>query len=381
VGDTRIVYWIRRLSEIALVGWLGMLLLLDLAIAVANTNTRGVPVAVLCGGAGIIAVLLRRKYRVRSFLAVLAVSLPASLFLGGVAGRAFLPGLAETGSILILTVGVLRWVEPVSRAVLLSGLSVFTLLLSAGARAEGNEGMATGFLSLTFWTIAAGTGGYLRYQRERRTRAVHAVRRAERLELARELHDLVAHHITGIVVQAQAARTVAELKPEAVVPSLDAIATAGADALLSMRRLVTVLRAPAEATRSPGSTLHDLHVLVERFSADGPRAGFEVGQGFSDQPLAPEAMTTLHRVLQESLTNIRRHAPGTSWVEVDLRLVDRWARLRIRNYDTTTDVRTSRLGGGFGLVGMAERVEALGGRLSAGPVPGVAWQVLAEIPA
>jgi signal transduction histidine kinase len=147
-----------------------------------------------------------------------------------------------------------------------------------------------------------------------------------------------------------------------------------------MRRLVGVLRAD-EAARTPGTRLADMRVLVERFSAHGgPRVAFEVGQDITDDTLPPEVLTTLHRVLQESLTNVRRHAPGTGWVEADLRLVDRCVRLRVRNYASASDVRVSRLGGGFGLVGMAERVEALGGRLYAGPTPEGAWEVFAEFP-
>ncbi|MCG5216845.1 histidine kinase [Streptosporangium sp. KLBMP 9127] len=379
MGDThRMVYWIQRLSEIALIGWLGVLLLMDLAIALSSKT--GNPLAFLCGSAGIIAVLLRRRFRVQGFVLLLGLSALISVVMGSVDARLLAPGLAETGSILILTIGVLRWVEPVGRAALLTGASIVALLMAAGTRSGEGAGLAVGFLVLTAWVVAASVGAYLRFQQERRTHAVHAVRRAERLELARELHDLVAHHITGIVVQAQAARTVAEQKPEAVTPALDAIATAGADALTSMRRLVTVLREQDQAARTPGSTLSELRTLVERFSADGPQVGFEVGQGLDDDTLPPEAMTTLHRVLQECLTNIRRHSPGTGWVQADLRLIEGWVRLRVRNHGSGSDARLSRLGGGFGLVGMAERVEALGGRLIAGPTSDGTWEVTVEIP-
>src|SRR5690606_11418005 len=109
----------------------------------------------------------------------------------------------------------------------------------------------------------------------------------------------------------------------------------------------------------------------------GPRVAFEIGQGVDDDTLPPEVMTTLHRVLLECLTNIRRHAPATDWVEVDLRRIDGKVWLRVRNRRSHSDSRVSRLGGGFGLVGMAERVEALGGRLWAGPTPDGCWGVRA----
>ncbi len=406
VGEThRIVYWIRRLSELALIGWLLLLLLIDVLVAVSSDSVAMWP-GPACGAVGVIAVLRRRKHRVGGFTVLLAVSFAFSLIIGFSSARGA-PALAETGALLILTLGGLRWIEPVGKAALFSVASMVVLECSAGRLYENNTSLAVGFLVFVAWSVAAGVGAYLRFQLERRKEAVNSVRRAERLELARELHDLVAHHITGIVVQAQAAKIVAEQKPEAVIPALDAIAGAGADALTSMRRLVSVLRAQDEAARSAGTTLMDMRTTVERFSAGGPQVAFDIGQGITDETLPPEVMTTLHRVLQESLTNVRRHAPGTGWVEADLWLDDGSGRgttpggagppprrerrqtgpgtrsvwLRVRNYGSAADARISRLGGGFGLVGMAERVEALGGRLTAGHTPEGAWEVLAEFPA
>ncbi len=378
MGDNkRFVYWIRRLSEIAMIGWLGMLLLVDLVASFSvGALQHLVPV---CGAVGIAAVVLRRRYRIEGFVVLLSCSLAVSLLIQAT-GSAGFPGMAESGALLILTIGILRHVEPVPTAATLSLVAMAVLMAEGGMRDYKNGGLAFSFVLFFGWAIAAGVGGYLRFMQERRTEAIDSVRRAERLELARELHDLVAHHITGIVVQAQAARTVAEMKPEAVVPALDAIANAGADALTSMRRLVGVLRAQDEAARTPGTSLADLRLLTERFSSNGPNVAFEVGQGIDDSTLPPEVMTTLHRVLQESLTNVRRHAPGTGWVEVDLRRYDKVVVLRVRNYGSATDPRISRLGGGFGLVGMAERIEALGGRLMAGPTAEGAWEVRAEFP-
>ncbi|MGS2647907.1 histidine kinase [Streptosporangium sp. LJ11] len=427
MGETsRLVYWVKRLSEIALIGWLVLLLLIDV-VAATNGLNPAILLSPVCGLVGVVAVVRRRRRRVGGLVTLLTVSFLSSLLIGITNGDGS-PGAAEIGSLLVLTVGGLRAIEPVRRAALLS-LAAMVVLEASTARMNSigpEPAIAVGFLLFVCWSFAAGIGAYLRFQLERRREAVNTVRRSERLELARELHDLVAHHITGIVVQAQAAKVVAEQRPEAVVPSLEAIANAGADALTSMRRLVSVLRAEDQAARSPGSTLMDMRTMVERFSAAGPQVTFDIGQGITDDTVAQEVMTTLHRVLQESLTNVRRHAPGTGWVEADLKLTDgsdlrAWAesvrartrngqdprsrraayasaststgagvggasatggavRLRVRNYGSTADVRISRLGGGFGLVGMAERVEALGGRLMAGPTPSGAWEVMAEFP-
>ncbi|MEU0569655.1 histidine kinase [Nonomuraea sp. NPDC005983] len=373
----RIIYWIRRLSEIAMLGWLSLMLLTDVAVAVSNGGLQWlVPIS---GVAGVTAVVLRRQHRIEGFGVMLALSFGVSVLISGT-GFAGAPGAAETGSLLVLTIGVLRHVEPVRRAATLAVVALVVLMTEAIGRDYHNSALAFSFLLLFAWSMTAGVGGYLRFQQERRAEAVHSVRRAERLELARELHDLVAHHITGIVVQAQAARTVAETKPEAVLPALDAIATSGTDALTSMRRLVGVLRAQDGATRTPGVCLADLRILADRFSVNGQKVAFEIGPGLDDRTLPPEVMTTVHRVLQEALTNVRKHAPGAAWIEADLRRDGRLARLRVRNFGSASDPRVSRLGGGFGLVGMAERVEALGGRLYAGPSTGGAWEVAAEFP-
>ncbi|WP_113704825.1 sensor histidine kinase [Nonomuraea lactucae] len=383
MGETkRIVYWIRRLSEIAMLGWLSVMLLMDLAVAANIGGPQWLVPGV--GVAGMVAVVLRRRHRLDGFGLMLVLSFGVSLALG-LTGERGAPGSAETGALLVLTIGVLRHVEPVRRAALLSVGSLAVLMAEGVGRDYDDAGLFFSFVLFAGWSMAAGIGGYLRFLQERRAEAVHSVRRAERLELARELHDLVAHHITGIVVQAQAARTVAEMKPEAVVPALDAIASAGGEALTSMRRLVTVLRAEDRAGRTPGTSLADLRHLTERFSASGPHVSLEIAQGIDNGTLPPEVMTTLHRVLQESLTNVRKHAPATACVEVALRLSDGFAVLRVRNFGSVADARgadprVSRLGGGFGLVGMAERVEALGGRLYAGRTPEGAWEVVAEFP-
>jgi signal transduction histidine kinase len=370
----RFVAWIRRLSEIALIGFLAVLVLPDVALTASGRNPFPV---LLCDGVGLAAVILRRRHRVNGMAVLLATSIAATIAISVTRGGA--PGSVETAALLVLTIGVLRWVRPVYLGVTLAVLAMVTLEATT-ARLHGPQGLAFGFLLFVAWSAAGSVGGYLRFQQERRVTALDAVRRSERLELARELHDMVAHHITGIVVQAQAARTVGEGRPEAVLPALDAIATAGGDALTAMRRLVGVLRADDEASRSPGTSLADLWTLVQNFSASGPKVVFDIGPGVSEAHVPPEVLTTLHRVLQESLTNVRRHAPGADWVEADLRLHSGGVRLRVRNFGSATDPRLSRLGGGFGLVGMAERVEALGGRLTAGPTPEGAWEVCAVFP-
>lgn len=388
VDKQRFISWAQRLSEIAMIGWLSALLLLDLLAATALGGLQWlVP---LCGVVGIAALILRRRFRVPGFLTLLSLSLSTSILM--TITRPGLPGVAESGALLLLTISVLRHVTPMRNAFVLSLASLAVLMAEGWWRDYQSPGASFPFILFVGWSMAEGVGLYLRIQSDRRAETLTSVRRAERLELARELHDMVAHHITGIVVQAQAAQAVAETKPEAVLPALDAIAGAGVEALTSMRRLVGVLRADDEAERRPGNALADLRAMAENFAANGPRSTLEIGQGISDETLPPEILNTVYRVFQEALTNIRKHAPGSGWVEAELRLVGagqapavllekgHGVRLRVRNYSSSADPRIKRLGGGFGLVGMAERVEALDGRLRAGPAAGGGWEVLAEFP-
>ncbi|MEV5411500.1 histidine kinase [Thermopolyspora sp. NPDC052614] len=377
---------LRRLKELALIGAFAPALLFDMLLVASREAVEIDGLCLAAGMVGFTAVILRHRKLIGMLIASLTMSAAVTAFdlavLGTGEGH---PGLTEMGALLFLTISVVRRVQPFSAA---AALAIATMVVLEAQALRfliwGTfDGVVLVFFLFILWVVAASIGGYFRFQQVRREEALESVRRAERLDIARELHDLVAHHITGIVVQAQAARAVGEQRPEAVLPALDAIATAGGDALTAMRRLVTVLRSDEEAARTPGTSLSDLRVLVDGFAAgDGPQVAFDVGQGVSSADLPPEVLTTLHRVLQESLTNIRKHAPGTTWVEVDLSLVPEGVRLRVRNYGSgggMGDPRLSRLGGGFGLVGMAERVEALGGTLTAGFTPQGAWEVCAVL--
>ncbi|GAB1821211.1 sensor histidine kinase [Herbidospora sp. RD11066] len=379
----RLSVWTQRLSEIALLGVLGLLWVVDALLTAVPDAGVGPIVCVVGGGAGILAVVLRKRRTWLVAAALIVVSLALSRFIVGLPNvRAV--GFTEAGAFMVLTITVLRRVEPIRNAVLLAAGILAVLATLPSLRFEGPvngyESAANQAATVVFvlgWGAGAAIGGYLRVQQERRKLGEERVRRGERLDLARELHDLVAHHITGIIVQAQAARTVAETHPEAVLPALDAIAGAGGEALSSMRRLVGVLRADDHATRNVGVTLDDLRKMVDQFS---PAATFDLGPGVTSLTLAPEVLTTLHRVLTESLTNVRRHAPHAPWVEVRLTTFEDSVRLRVANPLSAADPRLSRLGGGFGLVGMAERVETMGGHLVAGPVAGHLWEVAAVVP-
>ena len=211
-----------------------------------------------------------------------------------------------------------------------------------------------------------------------RTRDEAAQRRAmeERLRIARELHDSLTHSISVIRVQAGVAAHLARKRGEDVPPALLAIQEAGADAARELRATLSVLRSEADGD---GSDLGQLDRLVARARAAGLAVTVTVTG--AQRPLPPDVDQAAYRIVQEALTNVSRHA-GRARASVHLHYTPDvlWSR------STTTararhQHRRPAVGPGLGLIGMRERVTALGGRLHAGPQDGGGFQVRAELPA
>ncbi|MFE6689393.1 sensor histidine kinase [Streptomyces sp. NPDC057743] len=248
------------------------------------------------------------------------------------------------------------------------------------------ESVAGALFALFPVALAAGIGLYLRALDNRRAHAVALARREQRLEVARDLHAFVAHEVTGIVLEAQAAQLVDEADPEESRALLRRIEQAGLRALDSMDQMVTTLR---EAERrkwgEPPPTrlygLADLPELVDRFAS---MATAEVALSLEDGlagALSQEAEDTAYRVVLEALTNVRRHAPGAGRVEVFAgRTADRAVEVRVADDAGPAAPAGPRQGGGTGLAGLDERVGALGGTLNAGP-HGPGWRVRCLLPA
>ncbi|MGW0821109.1 sensor histidine kinase [Streptomyces sp. NPDC002845] len=234
----------------------------------------------------------------------------------------------------------------------------------------------------------AGLGGYLRTLDHRRGVAVTETRRAERLAMAADLHDFVAHHVTGILVQTQLAQMLAATEPDRLPPILKNVEHASTEALASMRRTVGLLRetprdgaGPEPGDHRPSGGLAALPKLVEDFGAPvGPKAVLRHDPAVPDD-LPHEVQTAAYRVVQEALTNVRRHAADATEVTVDLTHDGHALVVRVRNDGRGgSRLPAAARGGGFGLVGLTERVTALGGELRAGPCPGQGWEITAMLP-
>ena len=229
---------------------------------------------------------------------------------------------------------------------------------------------------------AIGGGVYLRTIDATRQRAIDSVRAEQRAEFARDLHDFIAHHVTGIVVQAQGAKFIAEEDPKRVLLALEQIEQAGAETMASMRRMVGVLRDPQarpDAPLAPIAGVPELPVLLEHFtSAGGALARLHVDGDVHGLPV--EVSTSAYRVVMEALTNIRQHADGARVADVWIRRTPEWLLVRIANDGAPPRGAVPRDRPGYGLVGLTERVRAVGGRITAGPGIDGGWVVDAALP-
>ncbi|MBP2337336.1 signal transduction histidine kinase [Saccharothrix coeruleofusca] len=198
--------------------------------------------------------------------------------------------------------------------------------------------------------------------------AVDRARHEERLDMARELHDVVAHHVSGMLVRAQAALLVAEHDKAGACEMLPGIIDGGTDAMGAMRAMVRTLR-DSGVSAATGDLTADLHRLAER-SELPVRTNIEL-----TEVVRPELGRSVLRIVQEALTNTRKHAPDATSVEVDVRLTASAVLLSVVDNGTSRSAHS----GGFGLIGMEERVHELGGRFFAGAT-GDGWLVTAELP-
>jgi signal transduction histidine kinase len=285
---------------------------------------------------------------------------------------------------MLALVAVFEWARPRMRAAVLIATMVIAVV---GTAAVGDSS------GLDWWTTAFVVlgaplaGAYLRTRREliaelrahagvleqRRREEIDVARRSERLRVARDLHDVVAHHVTLAVVQAEA--TAATRSDEPTRAALDSIARSGRNALTDLRHMIGALRDGAvdDAPLAPAPTLGRIEQLV-----DGVRSnGFEIElvDTGSSPPLDAVVDTAAYRVVQESLTNVVKHAG------------DRRARVRIdrRDGSVTVDVENAldhsgSVVAGAGIVGLRERVALAGGTISVGPTADGTFQVHATFP-
>ncbi len=302
-------------------------------------------------------------------------------------------GLLEAVSLLVLLALLLRTAS--TRVMVAVGSLLVVADLAWLLRIPPAPSVAAGLVTLLVWflgpLVAAIAGGYPRLAEARRRRSVAEAQRAQRLRLTRDLHDFVAHDVTGTVVQAQAAQHVGQHDPAIALEALRRIEIAGQQALASIDHALDLLRDPDPLLeRSVAGPTREVTDMVAAREVTDMVAGFGVAGGPAIEAdiddtawrvLGPDRVNLARRVLAEALTNVRRHAPVTSQVQVRLTADDHRVELTVTNPlpDGPPSARSSKRGG-QGLAQSATLVADSGGELSAGSC-GDRWLLRLRLPA
>lgn len=280
-------------------------------------------------------------------------------------------GLYSMIVVLLLPYALYRWASGPEALV---GTAIVAVPAGLGlATSETLEDVIGG---ATVLVAAFALGAAVRYRAVARQRQVQEVRALERGELARELHDTVAHHVSAIAIQAQAGRAVAATDPASAVETLAVIEAEASRALHEMRTMVRVLRDggaadPEPIPYGPQRGIGDLAELTRM----GPVVQVRREGDLTGLPRPVEV--AVYRICQEAVTNAIRHALDATAVTV--RVTGDVGVVRLRVHDDGQAARPGP-GVGYGLVGMAERAKLLGGACEAGPDPGGGWSVEATLP-
>ena len=325
---------------------------------------------------GPIALLFRRRYPV----AVLLVTFAATLTYWT---TDYPRGPIFFALIIAFITTIMAGHRVVAVVVALAGWLAFTWLPYLAGN-ESRPGLAGTFGLLAWLLVLLAIGEVARAGRARaaetaRTREEEARRRAseERLRIARELHDVLAHNISLINVQAGVALHLMDEHPEQARTALTAIKQASKDALGELRSVLEVLRRSGEAEpRTPQPGLAELDDLISRAGMAGLEVTVEVNG--VRRPLPAEVDLAAFRIVQEAVTNVARHA-GQATATVRVAYGEHDVTLQIDD-DGRGGTPSAIAGSGSGITGMRERTAALGGRLEVGPRPDGGFRVRAELP-
>jgi signal transduction histidine kinase len=325
--------------------------------------------------AGGVALAARRRYPA----AVLGATLAAAV-LSGPVGHARLAWLA-------VIVAFFAAVRARRRAAVIGSLIVGYLASVWPPWQIGSPGhSATSALALLCGLLVLLSAAELTRAAAQRRLAAQRIREQEllrlaseeRMRIARDLHDVVAHNISVINVQANTALHLADRQPERAQEALATINEVSRQALAELRSVLGILRADGDAApRAPAPGLADLDTLVANMAAAGLKVEFDT-EG-SPGPLPSGADLAAYRIIQEALTNSARHS-GAARATVRVRYRASEVEIEVEDEGTTGPGLSRPAGAGSGIAGMTDRAQALGGRLTAGPRPGGGFRVTALLP-
>ncbi|GAA3469756.1 sensor histidine kinase [Nonomuraea roseola] len=315
----------------------------------------------------LVPTLLWRRTRPLPMLAIaFGVTSVVALLTGGDAGETY-----TLAYLLLLVYALFRWGS--GRAAV-TGLAL--MLVSLGLSiAVGRIGPADAVGAGAVMVAAIALGTAFRYRARARQRELDQVKLLEREQLARDLHDTVAHHVSAMAIRAQAGLATAASRPDSAIEALRVIEAEAARALTEMNAMVRVLRRNEPVDLAPGRGIGDLPRLAGR-DPSGLTVDVELSGDLDDLP--PSVAAAIYRVAQESVTNARRHARHATRVEV--RVAADATSVRLRVSDDGDDAGRQSGSSGYGLIGMIERAGLLGGTCVAGPDPDRGWTVTAVLP-
>jgi signal transduction histidine kinase len=285
-----------------------------------------------------------------------------------------------------------RWSVPAALATAAAlGVALVYAALAVRHASPASEAVASLVPVAAAWFIGDSVATRRRYlaglaEQAERERAAEAERarqdtREERVRIARELHDVVAHTLAVITVQAGVGRRLAAKRPEEASAALESIETIGRTAQDELRVVLGLLREEEAGTAplAPAPRLADVEALVAAVRASGTPVELQISG--ADRQLSPALELSVYRVIQEALTNVVKHAPGAR-AAIDLAVSASQVRLEVADDGGPTAAAPADggPGTGHGIVGMRERIGAFGGRLAAGPDADRGYRVIAEIP-
>jgi signal transduction histidine kinase len=388
--------WLRRHPKVLDGGLAAVLAFLGTVSSAVMVFRAGSPVVGFGRLAGIplaaaiaVPVVFRRSHPVGAFAAAIVIGAlqvllgvrPAASDLAIVillyTLAAYTPRRTSITGLVICLIGsaaaVVRWMP--------SGLSLLDAVASGSILLAGPSLIAWVFgdsmrYRRAYYTSLEDRAARLEAERDAQAQVAAA---AERARIARELHDVIAHNVSVMVVQADGASYALGSDPDRARQALAAISATGRQALTEMRRMLGVLRRDedgSEPERAPLPGIGQLGELLEQTRATGLAVSFTV-EGVP-QPLPDGAALAAYRIVQESLTNTRKHGGPRAAAQVTLRYLEDALLLRIT--DDGHGGAAASDGAGHGLTGMRERVAIYGGWVQAGPRPSGGYQVTARLP-
>ena len=339
----------------AAIGWSTLMV-----VSLAFRRVNPLLAVAVCAAAGT-GMVVQVSSPTPAVLVVLVVVFSAARHLSGAASLVVVPiGVAAS------VVGPLSWMAKIPaelRFMAVGLLSALCLSLIVNAYLLGRRYAAQSRLTELDEALAE----------ERFLAGTRSTDGRARAEVARELHDVVAHSLSVIVVQAEGAKALASKKPEATVEALDVIARTGRNSIGEMRRIVSLLRGESDATFGPSPSLPQIPEMVAKA---GPRITLEMPE---ELPAVPDSLgLTTFRVVQESVTNFLKHAGPTAQATATISCAPEAIDIRVT--DDGVGVHSASEGHGAGIRGMRERVAAMGGTFKAGPRTGGGYEVRARLP-